>query len=248
MTVNAPFGHRAGLRTGGRVRYLGWAVPEAVYVDFDVIASAPAGTQPQRRRRHPLLPHRPPRLAAGPRHWAGRSRAGRTTSGWWPRPGSGSTPCSGALDDIRDVTEEGIRTLMLAHRWGGADVPRLRLEPAPHRGRRPLLLLQPRAADRPALHPRPAGRARASTSARCCRTTSRARCWRPCTGPASTSGPRRWASPGTTRRGDADAARVRARGRAVVHRRRRPARWTTTFVAGSATASRPPTGPGRRRA
>ncbi len=42
MTVNAPFGHRAGIRTGGGVvRYLGWAVPEAVYVDFDVIASAP---------------------------------------------------------------------------------------------------------------------------------------------------------------------------------------------------------------
>ena len=41
MTVNAPFGHRAGVRTGGKVRYMGWAVPEAVYVDFDVIASAP---------------------------------------------------------------------------------------------------------------------------------------------------------------------------------------------------------------
>jgi hypothetical protein len=36
-TVNAPFGHRAGLRDAGRVRYLGWAVPEAVYIDFEVI-------------------------------------------------------------------------------------------------------------------------------------------------------------------------------------------------------------------
>src|SRR4029077_7620501 len=26
----------------------------------------------------------------------------------------------GALDDIREVTDEGIRTLMMAHRWGGA--------------------------------------------------------------------------------------------------------------------------------
>ena len=40
-TVNAPFGHRAGLRDAGRVRYLGWAVPEAVYIDFEVIGSAP---------------------------------------------------------------------------------------------------------------------------------------------------------------------------------------------------------------
>ena len=40
-TVNAPFGHRAGLRDNGKVRYMGWAVPEAVYVDFEVIGSAP---------------------------------------------------------------------------------------------------------------------------------------------------------------------------------------------------------------
>jgi hypothetical protein len=41
MTVNAPFGHRAGIRDKGKVRYMGWAVPEAVYVDFEVIQSAP---------------------------------------------------------------------------------------------------------------------------------------------------------------------------------------------------------------
>ena len=40
-TVNAPFGHRSGVRDRGRVRYLGWAIPEAVYIDFDVIGSAP---------------------------------------------------------------------------------------------------------------------------------------------------------------------------------------------------------------
>lgn len=42
MSVNAPFGQRSGLRQHGIVRYLGWAVPEAVYVDFDVIQRAPA--------------------------------------------------------------------------------------------------------------------------------------------------------------------------------------------------------------
>ena len=42
MSVNAPFGHRAGLRVDGVVRYLGWAIPEAVYVDFDVVRGAPA--------------------------------------------------------------------------------------------------------------------------------------------------------------------------------------------------------------
>ena len=42
MTVNAPVRPPLrGPRPRARVRYLGWAVPEAVYVDFDVIACAP---------------------------------------------------------------------------------------------------------------------------------------------------------------------------------------------------------------
>lgn len=41
LSVDAPFGHRAGIRFDGRVRYIGWAVPEAIYIDFDVIRSAP---------------------------------------------------------------------------------------------------------------------------------------------------------------------------------------------------------------
>ena len=41
MTTNAPFSHRPLLRDGGRAVAIGYAVPEAVYVDFDVIRSAP---------------------------------------------------------------------------------------------------------------------------------------------------------------------------------------------------------------
>ena len=41
MTVNAAFGHRTAIRFDGQVRYVGWAVPEAVYIDFDVIQGAP---------------------------------------------------------------------------------------------------------------------------------------------------------------------------------------------------------------
>ena len=119
MTVNAPFGHRAGLRTGGHVRYLGWAVPEAVYVDFDVIQQAPAALNRSgvgdilcyhtahfdwrlardRGREEPRWPY-DERLVA-----AARERLDSVLA---------------HLDDIRDVNEDGIRTLMLAHRWGGA--------------------------------------------------------------------------------------------------------------------------------
>ena len=119
MTVNAPFGHRAGLRDRGVVRYVGFAVPEAVYADVDVIRSAP-----------PLLnrsgvgdilcyhtAHADWRLARD----RGREEAR------WPYDQSlvdeariRLNAVLGALDDIHDVTDAGIRTLMLGHRWGGA--------------------------------------------------------------------------------------------------------------------------------
>ena len=41
LSVDAVFGHRAGVRENGVVKYVGWAVPETVYIDLDVIESAP---------------------------------------------------------------------------------------------------------------------------------------------------------------------------------------------------------------
>lgn len=119
MTVNAPFGHRAGLRDHGRVRYLGWAVPEAVYVDVDVIRSAP-----------PLLN----RSGVGDilcyhtahADWRIARDAGREERQWPYDPALVAAARArldavlAALDEIHDVTDAGIRTLMLAHRWGGA--------------------------------------------------------------------------------------------------------------------------------
>lgn len=118
MTVNAPFGHRAGLRRDGLVRYLGFAVPEAVYVDFDVIASAPprlnrAGVGDILCYHTAHLDWRLTRdLGKEERQWPydehlvaeARRRLDAVLS---------------ALDDIHDVTDIGVRTLMDAHRWGG---------------------------------------------------------------------------------------------------------------------------------
>jgi glycerol dehydrogenase-like iron-containing ADH family enzyme len=41
LSMNASWGHRAGIRVGGAVRYIGWAVPEAVYIDYDILRAAP---------------------------------------------------------------------------------------------------------------------------------------------------------------------------------------------------------------
>jgi glycerol-1-phosphate dehydrogenase [NAD(P)+] len=118
MTVNAPFGHRAGLRRDGLVRYLGYAVPEAVYVDFDVISSAPAGLN--RAGVGDVLCYHTAHL-----DWRLTRDLGREERQWpydarlVDEARQRLDSVLGALDDIHDVTDAGIRTLMDAHRWGG---------------------------------------------------------------------------------------------------------------------------------
>jgi glycerol-1-phosphate dehydrogenase [NAD(P)+] len=119
MTVNAPFGHRAGIRTGGTVRYMGWAVPQAVYVDFEVIQSAPVTLN--RSGVGDILCYHTALY-----DWKLADELGRVEPRWPydPRLAAKSQKRLGSvldhLDDIREVNEQGIRTLMLAHRWGGA--------------------------------------------------------------------------------------------------------------------------------
>lgn len=119
MTVNAAFGHRAGLRFGGHVRYVGWAVPEAVYVDFDVIQSAP-----------PLL-NRSGVCEIFCYHtahadWKLAAQRGKTEAKWpydQRLVDEAQTVLDGVMahiDDIHAVNEAGIRALMNANRWGGA--------------------------------------------------------------------------------------------------------------------------------
>lgn len=119
MTVNAAFGHRAGLRVDGIVRYLGWAIPEAVYVDLDVIASAPK--EINRAGVGDILCYH-----TAHHDWRLAHERGRTEPQW---PYDEALVDAARLrldlvlqhlDDIRAVNETGIRALMLAHRWGGA--------------------------------------------------------------------------------------------------------------------------------
>jgi glycerol-1-phosphate dehydrogenase [NAD(P)+] len=117
-TVNAPFGHRAGVRAEGRVRYLGWAVPEAVYIDFDVIGSAPPALN--RSGVGDVLCYHTAHF-----DWQLADRLGRTEPRWPYDPGLVADAATvmasviDALDEIRNGSEAGIRALVLAHRWGG---------------------------------------------------------------------------------------------------------------------------------
>jgi glycerol dehydrogenase-like iron-containing ADH family enzyme len=119
MTVDAMFGHRAAVRIDGKVRYIGWAVPEAVYVDFDLIQSAP-----------PLLNRSGicDILCFHTAHydWQLAHQRGKTEA-QWPYDATLVNEAKAVfdqvwarLDDIRAVNEVGIRTLMQGLRWGGA--------------------------------------------------------------------------------------------------------------------------------
>jgi len=119
MTVNAPFGHRAGLRVDGIVRYLGYAVPEAVYVDFDVIQSAPIGLN--RSGVCDILCYH-----TAHHDWRLATELGRSEPAWpydemlVAEARSRFDSVLDHLPDIRDVNQAGIKALMTAHRWGGA--------------------------------------------------------------------------------------------------------------------------------
>ena len=119
MTVNAAFGHRTAIRFNSKVRYIGWVVPEAVYVDFDVIQKAPPALN--RSGVGDIFCYHTALF-----DWKLAHERGKTERKWPydPRLAAESKRVLDSvlakLDDIHDVTEEGIRTLMNAHRWGGA--------------------------------------------------------------------------------------------------------------------------------
>lgn len=119
MTVNAAFGHRSAVRFDGVVRYIGWAVPEAVYVDYDIIRSAP------------LLLNRSGVCDIFCYHtahydWRLAHEKGKCEPQWpydqrlVDEAGGILQRVMGTIEEIHQVTDEGIHTLMEGHRWGGA--------------------------------------------------------------------------------------------------------------------------------
>lgn len=133
MTVNAAFGHRSGLRFGGNVRYLGWVVPEAVYVDFDVIQSAPPLLN--RSGICEIMCYHTAHL-----DWKFADERGKCEPKWRYEQDKVDEARGvldhllSKLDDLHAVNEEGIRTLMNANRWGGAAFHNAGWNPRPIEG------------------------------------------------------------------------------------------------------------------
>jgi glycerol-1-phosphate dehydrogenase [NAD(P)+] len=133
MSVNAPFAHRAAVRDKGILKYVGFHVPEMVYVDYDVVQSAPEYIN---------------RSGVGDivcyytAHWdyAFARDRGRCEAKWpydveWI--GNADAVLQSVLhatSDIREVNDKGVRTLMDALRWGGAAFNNTGWNPRPIEG------------------------------------------------------------------------------------------------------------------
>lgn len=118
LSVNAAWAHRAAVRVDGVVRYVAWAVPEAVYVDFDVIRGAPI--ELNRSGVGDIICYHTA-------HWDWRMARDRgRTEPRWPYDERLVAEADVALQrviehaaDIHDVTDDGIRALAESLRWGG---------------------------------------------------------------------------------------------------------------------------------
>jgi glycerol dehydrogenase-like iron-containing ADH family enzyme len=119
LSVDAMYGHRAGVREGGLVRYVGWAVPRTVYFDLDLILSAPPRIN--RAGIGDVLC-----FLTGVWDWQHAARAGRSEPRWpfdealAARSLAVAEAALAGREAIRDLTPEGIRLLVDGFRWGGA--------------------------------------------------------------------------------------------------------------------------------
>ncbi len=117
LSMNASWGQRAGIRIDGAVRYIGWAVPEAVYIDYDVLRAAP---------RHLnysgigdiLCNH------TGVLDWRYAARKGHCEPKW-PYDEEMARKSLEKVEavlrhraEIRDLTDKGIEVLIDGLRWG----------------------------------------------------------------------------------------------------------------------------------
>lgn len=119
IATNAVFGHRAGVRFDSIVRYMGYAEPVAVYIDYDLIQNGPRDLN--RSGVCDVLCYHNAVF-----DWKYAWDQGKCEKKWPydPELAAKSTAVFQSIvdkiDDIFQLNEVGIRTLTEGLRWGGA--------------------------------------------------------------------------------------------------------------------------------
>ena len=119
LSVDAVFGHRAGVRESGVVKYVGWAVPETVYIDLDIIESAPRTLNIGGVGDIFCF-------ITGVMDWRYAEARGKCEPRWPYDESLAAISLAKAdavlaeLDEIRTLSPRGIRLMVDALKWGGA--------------------------------------------------------------------------------------------------------------------------------
>ncbi len=119
LSVDAMYGHRAGVRDNRAVRYAGWAIPECVYFDYGILEAAPSHIN--RAGIGDVFC-----FFTGVWDWQYANRTGKCEVRWPYDEGLAAQSlqlAEAALHGkqaIRDLTPEGIDLIIDAFKWGGA--------------------------------------------------------------------------------------------------------------------------------
>ena len=118
LSVDAVFGHRSGIRRNGNVHYLGWAVPESVFIDYEIIQSAPK-LYNYSGIGDVLC------FFTGVLDWQYADKKNKCEQKWKYNSELADKSLKYVNDllanvkDIKTMNENGINTIIRAHQWGG---------------------------------------------------------------------------------------------------------------------------------
>jgi len=119
LSVDAVFGHRSGVRENSVVKYVGWAVPQAVYIDLDIIEAAPRALNIGGVGDIFCF-------LTGVMDWRYADAKGKCEARW-PYDDSlaqislsKSEAVLAELDEIKALSRRGIELMVDALKWGGA--------------------------------------------------------------------------------------------------------------------------------
>ncbi len=119
LSVDAVFGHRAAVRENSIVRYVGWAVPETIYIDLDIIETAP-------RALNVAGVGDVLCFITGVMDWRYAESKGRCEARWPYDDSLARISLSKAeavlseLEEIKALSPRGIALIVDALNWGGA--------------------------------------------------------------------------------------------------------------------------------
>ena len=119
LSVDAVFGHRSAVRIENVVRYVGWSVPECVFIDLDIIKSAPIKINTA--CIGDILC-----FITGVMDWQYARDSGQLEKQWKYDEELANTSlikAQAVIDDyqeIKDMTVKGIKIMIDALKWGGS--------------------------------------------------------------------------------------------------------------------------------